>query len=106
MISPQASSRRWLLVGGVRPDGPQRRRDRSRQPCQAVIRGFSGDPVPDQARVISAAVGGVQIVSLYVVNGRIVGSAEYDLKLQWLNAVGAWLRRAWPAALARCQPLQ
>lgn len=64
-----------------------------------VQRGFDGDPIPEQARVISATVEGVRIVNVYVVNGKAVGAPEYELKLQWLDALLAWLR-------ASCDPAQ
>jgi exodeoxyribonuclease-3 len=64
----------------------------SRVPCEAVTRGFPGDPAPEQARVVTASVAGMHVVSVYVVNGKAVGSAEYELKLAWLDALAAWLR--------------
>ena len=40
-----------------------------------------------QKRVISATVGGVRIICVYVVNGESVGSEKYEYKLQWLSEV-------------------
>lgn len=57
-----------------------------------VRRGFPGDPAPEQARAISATVGGIRFLNLYVVNGQAVGSEKYALKLRWLDALLAWLR--------------
>ncbi|MBC8330155.1 MAG: exodeoxyribonuclease III [Planctomycetes bacterium] len=57
-----------------------------------VAHGFPGDPVPEQARVISADCGGIRVVDAYVVNGKAVGDEKYDLKLRWLDAFGAWIR--------------
>jgi exodeoxyribonuclease-3 len=55
--------------------------------CVTAIPGFEDD----QRRVIAATVGDLRIVDLYVVNGQSVGSAKYDYKLRWLDAVHAWL---------------
>ena len=66
----------------------------SREPLEDVVVGFPGDPAPEQARVISASVGGVRWINVYVVNGKEVGSDKYALKLAWLDALTAWLRDA------------
>jgi len=63
----------------------------SREPPSDVRRGFPGDPIPEQSRAISASVGGLRVVNLYVVNGKSVEHADYQLKLSWLDAVDAWL---------------
>jgi exodeoxyribonuclease-3 len=44
-----------------------------------------GFPGPE-ARAISATCGGIRVHSLYVPNGRTVGSDHYDYKLAWLEA--------------------
>ncbi len=54
-------------------------------------RGFTADPIPEQARVIHGLCGGIRFVNLYVVNGQEVGSEKYALKLRWLDALAAWL---------------
>jgi exodeoxyribonuclease-3 len=64
----------------------------SRTSLVDVSEGFVGDPVPDQARVVAATIDGLRIVNAYVVNGRAVGTPEYDLKLRWLDAFGDWIR--------------
>jgi len=64
----------------------------SPHPLEAVERGFPGDPVPEQARVIAATVQGLRLIDVYVVNGRAVGTPEYEIKLRWLEAFAAWLR--------------
>ncbi len=63
--------------------------------CVNAIPGFD-DP---QRRVLAATVGGppgspqsLRIVDLYVVNGEAVGSAKFEYKLRWLQAVREWLR--------------
>ena len=58
--------------------------------------GFDGQPTwsdkPDveaaaEARALGATCGGVRVWSLYVPNGRFVGSPHYDYKLEWLAAL-------------------
>ncbi|BCT92151.1 exodeoxyribonuclease III [Lysobacter helvus] len=56
--------------------------------CVTAIPGFE-DP---QKRVLAATVGDVRIVDLYVVNGEAVGSAKFEYKLRWFEAVREWLR--------------
>lgn len=56
--------------------------------------GFAGDPVPEQARVLSVTIDGLRVINAYVVNGREVGAPEYELKLRWLDAFTTWLRNA------------
>jgi len=64
----------------------------SRMQLTDVACGFADDPVPEQARVLSVTGGGVRVVNVYVVNGREVGTPEYELKLRWLDAFTTWLR--------------
>jgi exodeoxyribonuclease-3 len=54
-----------------------------------VVRGIPDAPgFPDpEARAISATCGGIRVHSLYVPNGRTVGSDHYDYKLAWLEAL-------------------
>jgi len=55
-----------------------------------VQHGIDGFDDP-QRRILSATVGGVRIVNLYVVNGQAVGSEKYAYKLDWLARVTAHL---------------
>ncbi len=48
-------------------------------------------PSDDQARGMSALIGGIRIISIYVPNGRKVDSEHYRYKLLWLDALGTWL---------------
>jgi len=48
------------------------------------------DPL-DEARMVSAVVGGIRFVSLYAPNGRIVGSPFYAGKLAWFERLNEWL---------------
>jgi exodeoxyribonuclease-3 len=54
-----------------------------------------GDDEPlAEARMISAACGGVRVVCVYAPNGRVVGSSFYDAKLGWFERLAQWLARA------------
>ncbi len=57
-----------------------------------VQQGFTGDPAPEQARVISACVGKLRLVNAYVVNGVARDSDQFELKRRWMAAVGKWLQ--------------
>lgn len=57
-----------------------------------VLRGFLGDPVPDEARVVSACVGKLRLVNVYVVNGVERDSDQFELKRRWMAALGKWLQ--------------
>jgi exodeoxyribonuclease III len=54
-----------------------------------VVRGLPDGPgFPEmEARAVSATCGGVRVHSLYVPNGRTVGSDHYAYKLAWLAAL-------------------
>ena len=54
-----------------------------------VVRGLPDAPgFPDpEARAVSATCGGIRVHSLYVPNGRTVGSDHYAYKLAWLAAL-------------------
>ncbi len=54
----------------------------------AGIPGGPGFPEPE-ARAVSATCGGMRIVSVYVPNGRQVGSDHYAYKLEWLGGLKA-----------------
>ena len=59
-----------------------------------VTNGFDDDhvdPYEGDARVIAATCDGVRVVSVYVPNGREVGTEFYDRKLVWLDALHDWL---------------
>jgi exodeoxyribonuclease-3 len=55
----------------------------------------AGDDEPlAEARMISAACGGIRVVSLYAPNGRVVGSTFYQAKLAWFDRLSGWLEKA------------
>jgi exodeoxyribonuclease-3 len=62
-----------------------------------VTSGLDDGEDDPQARLISATVGGVRVVSVYVPNGQSVGSDKYAYKLRWLDRLRGWLDR-------RCRP--
>jgi exodeoxyribonuclease-3 len=45
----------------------------------------------DEARMVSAVCGGVRVASLYVPNGREVGSPFFEGKLRWFDRLSRWL---------------
>lgn len=49
-----------------------------------VKKGMPGDPDEGDRRVISARVGDLTVIDVYVVNGQEVGSAKYQHKLAWM----------------------
>ena len=51
----------------------------------------SDDEPLAEARMISAVCGGTRVVSVYVPNGRSVGSPFYAAKLAWLDRLSRWL---------------
>ena len=63
----------------------------SKHALEDVGRGFEGDPIPEESRVISASTGGVRVICAYVVNGKEVGNPSYDVKLGWLDSLRSWL---------------
>ena len=49
------------------------------------------DPYEGDARLLAATCGGVRVVSVYVPNGREVGTEFYERKLAWLGCLREWL---------------
>jgi exodeoxyribonuclease-3 len=62
----------------------------ARKPITDVVHGIDGFDDP-QRRILSATVGDVRIVNLYVVNGQAVGTEKYAYKLDWLAKVTTFL---------------
>jgi exodeoxyribonuclease III len=56
-----------------------------------VIRNIPGFEDPQQ-RVIAATINGTRIISAYFPNGQAPDSDKFIYKLQWLDALQAWLR--------------
>jgi len=62
----------------------------SRHPLEAVQRGIPG--LDDaQARVIAAMVDGVRVIDCYFPNGQAPDSDKFAYKMQWLDALQAWV---------------
>lgn len=55
-------------------------------PTEAVC-GLPGEAVSDEARWVEATVDGVRVASVYVPNGRAVGTETYDQKLVFYDAM-------------------
>ncbi|HVJ95750.1 MAG TPA: exodeoxyribonuclease III [Acidimicrobiia bacterium] len=49
------------------------------------------DPYEGDARVVAAKCGGVNFVSVYVPNGRQVGTEFYERKLEWFSTLYDWI---------------
>ena len=62
-----------------------------------VRRGMGDDDDDPQARLLSAEIAGIQIISAYVPNGQSVGSEKYAYKLDWMRRFREYLER-------RCDP--
>jgi exodeoxyribonuclease-3 len=63
----------------------------SRNEPDNVTAGFPADPIPEEARVIAATFGDLTVISAYVVNGRDLTDPMYTVKLEWLDALQAWI---------------
>jgi exodeoxyribonuclease-3 len=66
----------------------------SRVGIEEVTSGFRDevvDPYEGDARLLAATCGGVRVVTVYVPNGREVGTEFYDRKLIWLGHLHDWL---------------
>ncbi len=62
----------------------------SRTPLHDVLAGIPGYADP-QRRVLAATVAGIRVVNLYVVNGQALDSDKFQYKLEWLQALQAYL---------------
>jgi exodeoxyribonuclease-3 len=64
----------------------------SRVGLEGAVMGFADGADPDQdTRLITARCGGVHVCSVYVPNGRSVGSDHYAYKLSWLDRLARHL---------------
>ncbi len=63
----------------------------AREELHEPLRDLPGFTDP-QRRVLAASVGGVRVVCLYVPNGQSPDSDKYRYKLDWLDALIAWLK--------------
>ncbi|MDQ6682834.1 MAG: exodeoxyribonuclease III [Chloroflexota bacterium] len=69
----------------------------SRVGLEAVTGGLGPAPdgwTDDGGRLVAATCAGVRVVSIYVPNGRAVGTEFYAAKLEWLDRLERWLRES------------
>ena len=66
----------------------------SRIGASEVQRGFGTEADEQGARLVAATCGGVRVHSVYVPNGRAVGSEHYEAKLRWLGELRRFLDRS------------
>ena len=75
----------------------------SRSDPQDVRKGLEDGLEDPQARLVSATVDGVRVISAYVPNGSVVGSEKWDYKLDWMRRLRLYLdanhERSEPLAL-------
>ena len=72
------SGGRWAGVAVLVREGLE-----AADPC----RGLAGEPPPAEARWVEATVGELRVASVYVPNGRAVGTEVFDWKLRFLEAI-------------------
>jgi len=65
----------------------------SRVGAEDVQRGFGTEADEQGARLVAATCGGIRVHSIYVPNGRAVGSEFYEAKLAWLEELRRFLDR-------------
>lgn len=66
----------------------------SRVGIEDVASGLSDTPggwTDEGGRFLAATCGGVRVATIYVPNGRVVGSEFYEAKLAWLDRLNAWV---------------
>ena len=80
----------------------------SRIEPQNVQRGMDDGVEDPQARFLAAQVGEIHVISAYIPNGQVVGSAHYAYKLDWLRRLRAFLEKTLhaPDAPGRVRRLQ
>ena len=79
----QHSAGRWAGVALLAPRGT---------PIEDERAGLAGEPAADEARWLEARAGGLRAVSVYVPNGREVGTPIFEDKLRFLEAAAEHIR--------------
>jgi exodeoxyribonuclease-3 len=65
----------------------------SKTPLADVRTGLGDGGDEHGARLVSAVVGGLRVINVYVVNGQVVGSEKWAAKLEWMRRLRAYLDR-------------
>jgi len=63
----------------------------TRNVCETGRRGYPDDDETAQSRLITTQVGGINVVTVYVPNGQMVGSEKYAFKLNWMKRLREFL---------------
>lgn len=63
----------------------------TRDACETGRRGYPEDDETAQSRLITTQVDGINIVTVYVPNGQMVGSEKYAFKLNWMKRLREFL---------------
>lgn len=66
----------------------------SRQEPKDVKSGFADGIEDIEARLVSATIGGVRVISAYIPNGKTTASDKYVRKIEWLGRLKTYLRNA------------
>ena len=66
----------------------------SRESISNVSTGMGNGVSDPEARIIRARTYEIDVVSVYVPNGREVGSDKWDYKLEWLSRLGSYVERS------------
>ena len=59
--------------------------------CETGSRGYPEDDETAQSRLITTQAGGINVVTVYVPNGQMVGSEKYAFKLNWMKRLREFL---------------
>ena len=63
----------------------------TRDECATGSRGYPDDDETAQSRLITTQAGGINVVTVYVPNGQMVGSEKYAFKLNWMKRLREFL---------------
>ncbi|HEU0252105.1 MAG TPA: exodeoxyribonuclease III [Pyrinomonadaceae bacterium] len=63
----------------------------TRDVCEIGRRGYPEDDETAQSRLITTQVGGIDVITVYVPNGQMVGSEKYAFKLNWMKRLREFL---------------
>ena len=63
----------------------------SKTPVENVRRGFEDGVEDSHARFIAAETAGITVASMYIPNGKAVGTDNFAYKLKWLERARLWL---------------